>query len=314
MPEKAVSIVIPLHNNAKYFRQCINSVLSQSLKNIEIIIIDDCSTDEDYETLISEFKDSRLKILRNEKQQGSGISRNKGIILAKGEYIAFLDSDDFYPNCDSLKSLYEIAKSNDLNVCGGSLFIVNDKSMVINSRVQGQYFDQSGIISYWDYQHDGGFYRFIYRRKFLIRNELKFPNLKRMQDPVFFVKAMLKAKYFYAINSYVYAYRKNHKELIWDREKVIDHYTAIKEILHLSSKNNLAHLHYLMVKNFYHFSIKNLKKINNLQEQFSIVSSIIKVINFSLLDKKWKSDTESFYPAKLFTVLIFSLIKGKVNS
>ena len=313
MPKVAISIIIPVSNNLEYFNECICSVLRQTLKNIEIIVIDDCSSDANYLNIISQFQDRRFKFIRNDKQIGSGMSRNKGMACAEGEYIAFLDADDFYPNSTSLEVLYNTALSNELNICGGSLFIVDGQSKVVNKKFPGQYFNKPGIVFYADYQHDGGFYRFIYKRTFLLDNNLSFPDFKRMQDPVFFVKSMLAAGCFFAVNMYVYAYRKNHKQLIWDHIKIVDHYAAIKQILKLSKKNKLAHLHYLMVKNFYHFSTINLGNVKGIFKRFRIVYSTIKLIDFELLNKKWPNDTESFGVVKIFSVLLLSFFGSKEN-
>ncbi len=309
MSETAISIIIPVFNCKKYFLQCIDSILNQSLKNIEIIIIDDCSTDDDYRLVVAQLQDDRFRFIRNKISLGSGTSRNRGLKCATGTFVAFLDADDFYPNPDSLKTLYKTAIRENLNICGGSLFIVDSQSKIINKTFPGQYFNHSGNVNYKDYQHDGGFYRFIYKRSFLLRHNLTFPDFRRMQDPVFFVKSMLAAESFYVVDMYVYAYRKEHKKLVWDEQKTMDHYSAIKEILSISNKNNLAHLHYLMVKNFYHFSIKNLHHIKGIKKRFSILLSITQLINFKLLKKRWPEDLESFNLLKLIPVYLLSFTK-----
>lgn len=309
MSEKAISIIIPVFNCKKYFKQCIDSVRNQSLKNIEIIVIDDCSTDEDYCKAVAQLQDDRFKFIQNKTPLGSGVSRNRGLECATGTFVAFLDADDFYPDPESLRILYEIAIRENLNICGGSLFIIDSKSEITNKTFPGQYFLHDGKIKYKDYQHDGGFYRFIYKRNFLLQHHLAFPAFKRMQDPVFFVKSMLAAEHFYAVDMYVYAYRKNHKKLLWDEQKTLDHYFAIKEILSISDENNLAHLHYLMTKNFYHFSIKNLHHIKGIKKRLRIVRSIIQSINFKLLKKKWPEDTESFNLLKLIPIYLLSFTR-----
>lgn len=89
-----VSVVIPNYNNEKYLKQCVESVLAQSYKNIECIVVDDGSEDNSVE-LLSNLNDKRLIVL---KKANGGLSsaRNEGLKIAKGEYIAFLDSDDFW--------------------------------------------------------------------------------------------------------------------------------------------------------------------------------------------------------------------------
>lgn len=308
IPLPQVSVIIPVFNCSSFFKQCIESVLEQSTVDIEVIVIDDCSTDSDYEKILELYKDSRIKFVKNSTRIGAGPSRNKGIKLSIGDYIAFLDGDDYYPNLNSLSLLYSKAKADNLDICGGSLYIVDENSSVINEKVPGQFFRNSEVIEYKDYQHDGGFYRFIYKRHFLLTNKIFFPNLRRMQDPVFFVNAMIKAKTFLACKEFVYAYRKGHKTIAWDETNILDHYSALRAIVNISKDHNLSHLHYLMVKNFYHFSIRNLHKISSIKLQISLVIAFVKSVNFHLLTKKRKDDIEEFNVAKLLSVILLTYI------
>lgn len=90
-----VSIIMPSYNTAPYIKETIQSVLNQTYMNWEIIIVDDCSTDNTDEVL-SEIHDERIKYLKNEKNSGAAISRNKALREAKGQWIAYLDSDDLW--------------------------------------------------------------------------------------------------------------------------------------------------------------------------------------------------------------------------
>lgn len=93
MREKLISVIIPTYNRVNYLRISVNSVIQQTYKNIEIIIVDDCSTDNT-ENIINRVQDKRIRYLRNKENIGAGASRNRGIKEAKGEFIAFLDDDD----------------------------------------------------------------------------------------------------------------------------------------------------------------------------------------------------------------------------
>lgn len=303
-----VSVIIPVFNCLKYFKQCIESVINQSAVDIEIIVIDDCSTDADYKEIVTAYRDERIKFIKNLTRIGAGLSRNKGIKLSKGDYIAFLDGDDFYPSADSINLLFSKARTDNLDICGGSLYTVDANSVIIDKQVPGQFFQKSGMMKYIDYQHDGGFYRFIYKKDFLLTNKIFFPDLRRMQDPVFFVNAMIKAKSFFAYKEYVYAYRKGHKKITWDPQKILDHYAAIRTIINISKDQELSHLHYLMVKNFYHFSIRNLHKIPTIKLQISLVLTIAKSVNFHLLAQRRKDETECFNFMKLLSVIFLTHI------
>lgn len=90
-----VSIIMPSYNTAKYIEESVNSVLAQTYTNWELLIVDDCSTDNTME-ILSKFADNRIRIFRNEQNSGAAVTRNKALREAKGRWIAFLDSDDLW--------------------------------------------------------------------------------------------------------------------------------------------------------------------------------------------------------------------------
>lgn len=112
-----ISIIIPVYNNEEWFERCIISVINQTYKNLEIIIINDCSTD-DVEDIIFKYKklDSRIIYMKNDKNKGVGYSRNRGLEISKGNYIYFLDSDDYIEK-DAIETLYNNIKPNDTYCC-----------------------------------------------------------------------------------------------------------------------------------------------------------------------------------------------------
>lgn len=93
--DKKVSIIIPNFNNEKTIKKTIDSILNSTYKNIEVLIIDDCSTDKTLEIIKNNYKDSRVKIFENKVNKGTYYCRNKGVLNAKGNYILFVDGDDF---------------------------------------------------------------------------------------------------------------------------------------------------------------------------------------------------------------------------
>ena len=91
-----VSVILPVYNVEKYLKECLDSILNQTLQEIEVICVDDGSTDRSLEILREyEKKDKRVIVLTQENK-GAGAARNKGLAIAKGEYLSFLDSDDFF--------------------------------------------------------------------------------------------------------------------------------------------------------------------------------------------------------------------------
>ncbi len=109
------SIIIPVYNRASVIEETINSCLRQNFEDYEIIVIDDCSTDTTSET-VSEIKDSRIRLVKNDQNLERCISRNKGIDLANGKYICFLDSDDLF--CENhLSTYHDFLKSENFPEC-----------------------------------------------------------------------------------------------------------------------------------------------------------------------------------------------------
>ncbi len=123
MPQPKVSIIVPVYNAEKYLERCINSLRNQSLKDIEIILVDDSSTDSSLEMCNKmAADDSRIKVI-HKVNEGAGYARNAALSIATGEYIGFVDSDDFV-TLDMFKTLYEkaIQYGSDL-VMSGVLFV-----------------------------------------------------------------------------------------------------------------------------------------------------------------------------------------------
>ena len=111
-----VSVIMPVYNVEKYLPQCLESILSQSLNDIEIICVNDGSTDDSLKVL-QEFKasDNRIVII-DKANEGSGVARNTALAIAKGEYVYFVDSDDWLDNAGVLEKLYAKANADVLDI------------------------------------------------------------------------------------------------------------------------------------------------------------------------------------------------------
>lgn len=111
-----VSVIIPVYNSEKFIHKCLDSVLTQTLQDIEVICVDDASTDKSYEILEEYAKcDNRIVVLRNNANGGLSYTRNHALEHASGEYIQFVDSDDFI-EADLLEKNFELSKEKDLDV------------------------------------------------------------------------------------------------------------------------------------------------------------------------------------------------------
>ena len=116
-----ISVIIPIFNAEKYLSSCLKSVIEQSLPNIEIICVNDGSSDNSLK-ILNEYKniDNRLIII-NQKNQGPAFAKNYGIKISKGKYLAFMDSDDLYPNNFTLELMLNNTINNNVLICGGGL-------------------------------------------------------------------------------------------------------------------------------------------------------------------------------------------------
>ena len=280
---KKISIIIPVYNTEKYLSECLNSVINQTLKNIEIICIDDGSTDNSSKILdIYNNYDDRFIII-TQKNEGSGLSRNKGIDISRGKFVSFLDSDDMYYNNIALESLYNKATKNNAIICGGGM----EKRSIINNQtiINRTLFEKEGFIKYVDYQYDYDYQRYIYNKNFLKKNKLHFPRYLRYQDPPFFIKTMSTAKEFYAIKNITNIYRKNTFK-IFNLKQVIDIFHGLKECLDLAEKFKLYKLYNTTLNRInmklFLSGIKTFYKDKTLRK---VIFNIIKSINFDIIKK-----------------------------
>ena len=131
-----MSLIIPVYNVEKYLSKCLDSCIAQTLTDIEIICIEDCSTDNSLKILYEyEKKDSRIIIIRQEKNSGSSANRNLGLKKATGEYVWFIDSDD-YIDINACQYFYTNCKTNNLDIlrfCANVFFEEEDREVFIDS-------------------------------------------------------------------------------------------------------------------------------------------------------------------------------------
>ena len=243
-----VSVIIPVFNRESYIEKCLKNVCIQTLKEIEIICVNDCSTDNTLSVLKRcRLNDNRIKIISLKKNSGSGPARNVGMKKAKGEFIAFMDSDDFYPSNDVLEILYNTAIEKNVDICGGNVQVVNEKGIKLKTAARKP-FIKDGYIDIYEWQWCYGYWRFIYNRKMLEKNNEKFKSYRRYQDPPFMLKTMLDSNSIYSINKKVYCYRVSHKEIKWNIRTIHNQLTAIKEVIQMCENYNLSELKNIVIK------------------------------------------------------------------
>lgn len=246
-----VSVIIPCYNAEKYVYECLKSVHGQTLNEIEIICIDDGSTDETLSILDAfEKKVKNLRIIQQENQ-GSGIARNRGIKEARGEYIAFMDADDFYPSADTLERVYNTAKQNGAEICGGSMCAYRNGEYAYEGLRAGFTFFEEGWIKKEDFPTFGGYLRFIYKRTLIESNCICFPDYLRGQDIPFFLTAIACAGNVYHMRETTYTYRKGHKQVSFTQRKGLDYVKAIRDSFIIAKRERMSHIYRQLQKDLH---------------------------------------------------------------
>ncbi len=246
MTDIQVSVIIPAYNCERTISECVDAALGQSLREKEIIVVDDGSSDLT-PNILSLYGD-KLRVERQENA-GAGAARNRGIVLSRGKYVAFTDADDRYPSPAVLESLASAANESGASVAGGS-FLLWEKGKLTSSfegPLSGYSFREDGMVDYRDYQFDYGYHRFLYRRDLLVGRGIRFPHYPRYQDPPFMARALSEAGCFYALAMPTYLYRAEPKKVTWTQARVLGLIAGLSDELNFSREKGYEKLHRLVV-------------------------------------------------------------------
>ena len=241
-----VSIIIPVYNSEKYLRQCLDSVVNQTLKEIEIIIINDGSTDNSLK-IIQEYanKYQNLKLIDKENE-GCYKARNIGLENATGEYVAFLDSDDYIEH-NIYEKLYLKAKQTDADIVSSDYYILeNNKLKTVDFSSSIKLLEQSNnkLIGAENVLLDAIIWSRIFKRQMLVEKNIKFHSDICMADDAFFhIVTMLNANKIVYIPDILYTYRISRKGSITNsyNEKNFDCIKVAERILNHAIQNNMEH-------------------------------------------------------------------------
>ena len=224
-----VSVIVPVYNVEKYIGKCLDSILAQTMKEIEIICVDDCSKDNSI-VQVEKYarKDARVKILHHKTNQGLSAARNTGIKKAAGEYILFVDSDDYIDE-HMVEEMYDKAERTDSDV------VISNINLFFNDTEETQVFRNSlfyGFLSgrtfkakeYPDIIVSIAAWDKLYKSELLKKNGIWFPEGLIYEDHIFTVQVLALAKRISVINKPFYYYRKNTGISITDKERQNDKY------------------------------------------------------------------------------------------
>src|SRR5690606_19801909 len=208
-----VSVIVPMYNVEAYIEETINSVLNQTLTNIEVILLDDGSTDNTVSIVEDLIKDCQNVTLVLKENTGPGLSRNLGIDMAKGKYISFVDSDDLIP-ADSLESMYNAAVENNVElVTGMSQSFNSKKKWFIASHLNMGAYDEGfkDIFNNPEMLYTLGPCNKMFKRDLI--SDIRYPaDIKVTEDHPFIIHAYLKAKKIYTLDKIIYFYRQREDE------------------------------------------------------------------------------------------------------
>lgn len=224
-----ISVIIPVYNSSTYLRKCLDSVVNQTLKDIEIIVINDGSTD-DSKNIIEEYSCKYKNIIFiDQENKGIGKTRNIGIKKATGEYITFVDSDDYIKE-NMLEEYYKYAKKHNFDlVIGSYIKKINNKEIIFenNKFKTGNVKTTPQILYLIEY----GPWAKLYKREMLINNNIYFDEKRKYEDMPFVSKALLKSKLIGQITEpYYYYIIHNNSETTTMDKRVFDILDILKEI------------------------------------------------------------------------------------
>lgn len=247
-----VSVIVPVYNPGKYLYQCLDTITSQTLKNIEIICVDDGSTDGSAEILAQyQQKDDRIRIITQENK-GGGPARNAGLEIARGEYLSFLDSDDYFDN-DMLKLAVKKADETNAGVVIFNIYTVDFATGAIMKptwSLEQDFIPSMEVFSKDDIPETimqlsaGSVWNKLYRRDMIIKENIRFQNIPAADDIYFSLMALTLAKRVSVLDKRLMYYRVDNPtgQLSGRTRKPLNQYTALKTVKEALEQRNLYNM------------------------------------------------------------------------
>lgn len=206
-----VSVIIPMHNSSNYIIKCINSVINQTYNNLEIILIDDNSDDKTLKK-VKKIKDNRIKIIKLKNNSGAAIARNKGIEISTGDYICFLDSDDYW-----VKNKIE----KQVKFIKDKAFIYSEYEYLRNNKKHRAIVPKS--LTYKELLKNSAIFTstVMLNMKYLTKEDIYMPNIRMGQDYGAWYKILKKVGIAYGMQEVLSVYRVGNKSLSSNKFKAI---------------------------------------------------------------------------------------------
>ena len=209
-----VSVIIPVHNSSKYLNECLDSVVNQTYKNLEIIIVNDNSTDSSLD-IIKSYKDSRIKVVNLKESSGVAIARNTGIKKATGRFITFIDSDDYWV-LDKIEKELKFITDNDYTfVYSYYTYLKNGKMHIAKVPCKLDYVSTLKNTAIFTST-------VMLDMNKLKKEDIYMPDIKRGQDMATWWKILKKGITAYGINEPLSIYRVGNKSLSSNKLKAMN--------------------------------------------------------------------------------------------
>ena len=314
--EELISVIVPVYNVEKYLNECINSIVKQEYKNIEIILVDDGSTDTSGKMCDQlATTDERIRVI-HKKNGGLSDARNHGISEAHGTYLAFIDSDDFVSQ-DFISSLYRNLVQNDADiaVCGFNRYF--DEQNIINDQIQGidKKLSPEEAIKYlniYGYYSDSACNKLFQRSLFV---DIEFPVGRLFEDTLVMVKIFDRTKAVYYNSNAKYFYRQRKGSIVTtpqNAKKQIDAATSVKEYI---DKNHPELTPFVNQRIFgtYVYYYNSLLMNDGDTEERKRVRSELKRINKQMTYEGLKRVKKIQYGLLLYLPLIYGVIYKKAK-
>lgn len=288
-----ISVIVPVYNTSMYLEECLDSLLNQTLKEIEIICVNDGSTDNSLSILENYIqKDRRIKII-NQKNKGQSVARNKGISQAEGEYIGFLDSDD-WADAKMFENLYTNAKQfdSDLAMCSVTVYDEKTRKATTNDPYMSlSLFPKSYFNKAFTYNDCLDFlfricvppWNKIYKTSWIKENDINFLEGVNFEDMVFAVETLIKATKISLVNKPLVFYRKASQTSYsvgnYSQDyKKMDFFTIFEELERVLKSNSI----YGLFEDYFSFYKKNnliywYEKIENNEVKKQYFKQLVKI-------------------------------------
>ena len=283
--DSLISVIVPVFNVEQYLPECLDSIIFQSYKNLEIICINDGSTDGSEKILQSYAdKDNRIKII-SKPNGGVSQSRNRGIEVAQGAYISFVDSDDVLLP-DFYEKLIDGIKDGDNDVIQSGTIFWHKQNQTVKGNLSANISDFGKILAHLKKCY---VWNKLWRKSFLDKNELRFDeHIGYCEDVLFTIKAAFYAKSWKFINYAGYLYRYNEQSASHSSTKEakrrLDRYEVIKQSLRFAAENDFT---FEKIKALEDFLIGQTVDYNDILDENYRVKLLSVFNNKELINKRY---------------------------